>query len=746
MKENLQHNDAQELFLAENSSDSIIGGLSSTPSSQLFSDEADTLSAPSSTPAPALQPQLDEQQYLEAYKHKSVANAVAVPLLGTQPAATHRRTFIVLATLFLLTAIALGVYAFNRSSTARSQLTAAGSLQLNAARLSRSVNAAASGDEAALAEVKDSYQNISRSLAQLSSSGDKSVAIIEKNLGSALAPEVDTLVTQQKALQPLIAAANSAHTNASAAQAQVDALKNALVQRNAPASQIIAVADIGMLIERAEKSTLRLLNAGNADSSAPEAGQQLAKDLNTIDTLRKTLAEGDSALGVAALQAGEQATLEKLGKAYEAFKGQVAALLQNEQALATLRQAHDRIIAGVQGAMPNILALSQLLSSSPEEADLLTAWWPYAGMALCGLLALLCVYGIVYVSQADSRRMEMQQKLAEAENSRNQSAILLLMDELQNIADGDLTREATVTEEITGAIADSVNNTVEEWRTLVGNVQVTADKVVQTSADVELTSAILLEASAEQLQAIRNTGQSVLEMAKRINAASYQAKDSALVALRARQAASDGHKAVLDSINGMNHIRDQIQDTSKRIKRLGESSQEIGEIIELISDITEQTNVLALNAAIQAASAGEAGRGFSVVAEEVQRLAERSAEATRQIAELVKAIQNDTHDAIMAMERSTQEVVQGATLSDNAGKALEEIDRVSNKLSDLIQQISATTSEEANQANAVANSIQQIFSVTEQATEGTRTTDQTVRELAKVAQELRASISRFKIK
>lgn len=738
MKENHQNNDSQELFLTEDSSDTIIGNLPSAPGNQLFSDEAGTTAA-----TPALPPQLDEQQYLEAYKHKSVADGVSVALLGTKPAATHRRTLTVLATLFFLAAVGLGVYAFNRGSTARSQLTAAGSLQLNAARLSRSVNAAVDGDQAAFAEVKDSYQNISRSLAQLSSSGGKSVAIIQKNLGSALAPEVETLVAQQQTLQPLIAAANSAYADAVSAQEQVDALKNALVQRNAPASQIIAVADIGMLIERIEKSAHRLLSAS---TSAPEAAQQLAKDLSTIDALRKTLAEGDSALGVAALQAGEQATLEKLGQVYGPFKDKVASLLQHEQALTALRQAHSRIIAGVQGAMPNILALSQLLSSGPDEADLITAWWPYAGMALCGLLALLCVYGIVYVSQADSRRMQMQQKLAEAENSRNQSAILLLMDELQTIADGDLTHEATVTEEITGAIADSVNNTVEEWRTLVGNVQVTADKVVQTSADVELTSAILLEASAEQLQAIRNTGQSVLEMAKRINAASYQAKDSTLVALRARQAASDGHKAVLDSINGMNHIRDQIQNTSKRIKRLGESSQEIGEITELISDITEQTNVLALNAAIQAASAGEAGRGFSVVAEEVQRLAERSAEATRQIAELVKTIQNDTHDAIMAMERSTQEVVQGATLSDNAGKALEEIDQVSNKLFDLIQQISATTSEEANQANAVAGSIQQIFSVTEQATEGTRTTDQTVRELAKVAQELRASISRFKIK
>ena len=379
---------------------------------------------------------------------------------------------------------------------------------------------------------------------------------------------------------------------------------------------------------------------------------------------------------------------------------------------------------------------------NPDDSPV-SPWLVYAGMTACGLLALLTVIGLFNVQLADTRQLQQR---AETENSKNQSAILRLMDELQTIADGDLTRETTVTEDITGAIADSVNNTVEEWRILVGNVQATADKVAQTTADVELTSSTLLEASTEQLSEIRHTGQSVLEMAKRINSASYQAKESALVAMRSRQAAEEGHTAVQNAIEGMNVIRNQIQETSKRIKRLGESSQEIGEITELISDITEQTNVLALNAAIQAASAGEAGRGFSVVAAEVQRLAERSAEATKQIAALVKTIQTDTHDAVAAMERSTQGVVQGATLSDNAGQALGEIDRVSHQLSGLIHKISAATSEEAEQANAMASNIQKIFLVTEQATEGTRTTAQQVRELSRVAQELRASVARFRIK
>jgi twitching motility protein PilJ len=308
-----------------------------------------------------------------------------------------------------------------------------------------------------------------------------------------------------------------------------------------------------------------------------------------------------------------------------------------------------------------------------------------------------------------------------------------------------LTQQATVTEDITGAIADSVNYTVEELRVLVGQVQTTADRVNDATAQAEQTSTELLAASAEQLREIRETGQSVLDMASRINRVSDQAQQSATVARQSLQAAEQGLSAVQNAISGMNNIRDNIQETSKRIKRLGESSQEIGEITELISDITEQTNVLALNAAIQAASAGDAGRGFSVVAEEVQRLAERSAEATKQISALVKTIQTDTGDAVAAMEKSTQGVVEGAKLSDAAGSALTEIDRVSRRLADLIEDISKQTSREAQSANQVAGSIQHIFAVTEQTGEGTRSTANLIRELAKVADELKNSVSRFKV-
>ena len=350
-------------------------------------------------------------------------------------------------------------------------------------------------------------------------------------------------------------------------------------------------------------------------------------------------------------------------------------------------------------------------------------------------------------SEAERQRYAAQEQVAAARrvNEANQAAILRLMNELQNLAEGDLTQQATVTEDITGAIADSVNYTVEELRTLVSQVQAATVQVSKTTAVVESTSTELLASSDEQLHEIRETGQAILDVAKRINTVSSQAQQSAQVATQSLAAADKGLNAVQNAIGGMNTIRGQIQDTSKRIKRLVESSQEIGEITDLIADITEQTNVLALNAAIQAASAGEAGRGFSVVAEEVQRLAERSAHATRQIASLVKTIQEDMQDAMAAMERSTQGVVEGARLSDETGTAFSEINTVAKKLANLIQQISEQAENEANVANSVADNIQHIFAVTEQTADGTRSTAQQVRELARVANQLERSVARFKI-
>ena len=358
------------------------------------------------------------------------------------------------------------------------------------------------------------------------------------------------------------------------------------------------------------------------------------------------------------------------------------------------------------------------------------------------LLALGCLVllGKVFLDDARVRAFD-----SEGENKRNQEAILRLLNEMGNLADGDLTVQASVTEDVTGAIADSINFTIEELRTLVKGINSATDQVNKATQETQAISNRLFEASQRQNKEIQNASASVLTMAQSISEVAQNAAQSARVAQAQLAAAEKGGNAVQNQIAGMNEIRGQIQETSKRIKRLGESSLEIGEIVELISDITEQTNVLALNAAIQAASAGEAGRGFTVVAEEVQRLAERSAEATKQIEAIVKTIQADTQDAVAAMDRSTVGVVEGAKLSDAAGQALTEIQRVSRELAELIGRISAQTQTQSSSVADVTRGMQGILKITEETTEGTKQTNVSIGQLTKLAAELRSSVAGFKV-
>jgi twitching motility protein PilJ len=415
--------------------------------------------------------------------------------------------------------------------------------------------------------------------------------------------------------------------------------------------------------------------------------------------------------------------------------------------LATVKKAVDVITKDSEPFRLHLVALRSAYSDSSSYL-----WLAFVTGALGVLGALFIARS--YISGAalgaeEARRgraeAEQQEESLKAANETNQLAILRLMNELQEVADGNLTMQATVSEDITGAIADSVNYTVEELRTLVGRINSTVEQVTEATTAAQETSNLLLTASDEQSSEIRSTGDAVLTMARQIGEVSGSAAESATVARQSLAAAEDGQRAVQNSISGMNEIRDQIQETSKRIKRLGESSQEIGEIIELISDITEQTNVLALNAAIQAASAGEAGRGFSVVAEEVQRLAERSGEATKQIGALVRTIQTDTQDAVSAMEKSTEGVVEGAKLSDTAGQSLANIGRISKQLAELIEAISRNTSEQAKSAGGMASSMGHMLTVNEQTSDGTRRTAESIQQLAGLALELKSSVARFKV-
>jgi twitching motility protein PilJ len=365
-----------------------------------------------------------------------------------------------------------------------------------------------------------------------------------------------------------------------------------------------------------------------------------------------------------------------------------------------------------------------------------------AALALLGLLILLLIwiFGTRQAKAIDNAVLRL-----ENDGQANQMAVLNLLDEMGDLADGDLTVKAEVRENITGAIADSINYTIDSLRDLVTGINRASEQVNTASGQAQSTSVSLLSAAERQSVQITETTDAVSNMTRSILQVSTNASQASQVAQRSLQAATQGSQAVQNTIAGMNGIREQIQETSKRIKRLGESSQEIGEIVELISDITEQTNILALNAAIQAASAGEAGRGFTVVAEEVQRLAERSSEATKQIGAIVKTIQTDTNSAVAAMEKSTEGVVEGARLSDAAGKALTEIETVSNSLARLIQSISTATEAQTQVASQVTKNMQQIQEITSQTTEGTKLTAASVGQLTKLAEELRNSVAGFKL-
>ena len=344
------------------------------------------------------------------------------------------------------------------------------------------------------------------------------------------------------------------------------------------------------------------------------------------------------------------------------------------------------------------------------------------------------------------RRNSRSQELAsQNEIEKAQKAILILLDDMKKISDGNLTVRTDVTNPMTGAIADAINSTIEELHSLVEQVNQASVLVVRASHQAQHVSSGLLTAAQQQSSKIEETTIAILGMSESISEISDAATESAKVAKQSLAAAEKGTLAVRESIAGMNEIRTHIQDTSKRIKRLGESSQEIGEIVALITDITDQTNVLALNAALQATAAGETGHGFTVIAQEVQRLAERSAEASKQICELIVTIQGDTQDAIAAMERSTLGVAKGAKRSDAAGRALEEIEGVSKQLAQLVTNIFDITNTQTQAANKVVANMEDILHVTRQTTEGTLQATLSVKQITGFASELKASVSNFKV-
>jgi twitching motility protein PilJ len=415
-----------------------------------------------------------------------------------------------------------------------------------------------------------------------------------------------------------------------------------------------------------------------------------------------------------------------LGTSSDLFRAQAAA--------GSLATGSDKLLADSEKLFAAFTAFGSL-----KDTSIIGGVWV---SIVSGLLVLGSIVGLLF-ALGRAQRQRYQGTLEQ--NNRNQESIMRLLDEMGSLAEGDLTVKATVTEEMTGAIADSINFAIEQLRSLVGTINETSVQVASSSQETQATAMHLAEAAEHQATEINSASDRINEIAQSINQVSKNSAESAEVAQRSVLIATNGADVVRQTIAGMDSIRDQIQETSKRIKRLGESSQEIGSIVELINDISEQTNILALNAAIQAASAGEAGRGFAVVADEVQRLAERASNATKRIETLVQTIQSDTNEAVSSMEQTTSEVVAGARLAEDAGTALGEIEKVSSDLSTLIQGISSAAQQQSAAATNITATMNTIQSITAQTSQGANQTAASIGNLAQLAADLRRSVADFKL-
>ena len=663
----------------------------------------------------------------------------------------------------LLTILAMWQNA-NVNARVAAQIQVASEIQLHSQRVGKAAPNALAGNVDSFTQLAESRNEVNRELRLLSQGGSVGTVTVPGASGrqGALLGRVRATWTASELGSANILQMKGALIGFDKSVRQLDALATEMlvltedlmaqnVERGASARELAAIGRMMMLTQRLARGANSFFAIGvPRDDAAVRIGADSAAFEHALQTL----------LGGAAAQRNDDLRdkLRQIQVRFEAFRKDFTPFLDNPVAYSKARAAARTIHRDNEEMKKQVAALEASYRQQQSSSNL----WFWLLVA-ASVFTLATAFSISRVMLQDSRNRtrgaetrrreaEAMRQLAQAKeeeakatNDQNQAAILRLMNELQDVANGDLTVHATVSEDITGAIADSVNFTVEELRGLVQRVTGTAEQVTQASNEAQDISTELLGATEAQSREIEDASSTVLRMAGEITDVSKSANESADVARQSVAAAEQGSAAVQNAIIGMNEIREQIQETSKRIKRLGESSQEIGEITELISDITEQTNVLALNAAIQAASAGEAGRGFSVVAEEVQRLAERSGEAAKQIGALVRTIQTDTHDAVAAMEKSTQGVVEGARLSDAAGAALADISRVSNRLAELIQGISFATGLQATSANGVAHNMQHILSVTEHTQAGTRQTAQSIRQLAALAQELKNSVSRFRV-
>jgi len=623
-------------------------------------------------------------------------------------------------------------------------------LRLLSERINTNVSEASSGKLEAFETLKNNRDDFEKRLNVLNHGDEDSKAPMNidaavneavqnwKNLKS----DIDVILERKNVIDTLRNISMQLNSSVPSLQAEAEEVVDLLLLQGTPPEQIIIAQRQPLILERILSAVNGMLI--ETDDSMPVA-DIFGRDATLFGRVLRGFQEGSNAIGITRVLNPQ--ILEHLAEMETTFlelSEGVDQIFEVSAELFQVREAAFNIHSNAAKYAKSIDDLHKDMEAVIAGRNLNTI----LGYVLMTII-LIAIGGIGYVNakeaQKELEKSSFEQERAIQENRTNQNAILRLLDEIATLAEGDLTVQATVTEDFTGAIADAINFSIMQLRGIVSNVTNTAITVSEAAQQTRDSAVNLSEASKHQALEINAASTAIMNMANSIDQVSANAAQSARVAERSVTIANKGSDVVRNTIVGMEGIREQIQDTSKRIKRLGESSQEIGDIVGLINDIADQTNILALNAAIQASMAGEAGRGFAVVADEVQRLAERSSAATKQIEALVKTIQTDTNEAVISMEQTTTEVVRGARLAQDAGVALEEIEKVSANLSSLIQGISNAAKQQAASASSVSSTMNVIQEIAMQTASGTTSAADSIEELAKMADEMRGSVSSFKV-
>ena len=610
-----------------------------------------------------------------------------------------------------------------------------GDLRLLSQTISRqATEATASGTPEAIKKLTESQKSFAENLETVKDIHASTDALREVDAQwKKVSENIDLIASQQKIINQLYDTNIAISESIPGIQAEYNLMVDQMARQNVPANQVVIAKNQVFIAERILRSIGSVLTGSD---NSRESADDFSSDTETFASYLNAQLNGSADLGVERINDPEMRdSLTSIQSEYDdVLKSAASTVLKNSSQIVKVRQASSSIFEQSDALLSNLNKLS--------GGTGLAIAIPALGLILALIAFLFCVFKLLVLrGESDKKRVSRLQD----EYDRNQNAILRLLDEIADLADGDLRSYATVSEDFTGAIADSINFAIDQLRDLVSRITETSQEVAQYTASTQGITNQLAEASEHQAQEIAGASAAINEMAMSIDQVSSNAEESAVVAERSVKIAANGANVVNRSIEGMDIIREQIQETSKRIKRLGESSQEIGNIVALINDIADQTNILALNAAIQASMAGEAGRGFAVVADEVQRLAERSASATKQIETLVKTIQTDTNEAVISMEQTTSEVVRGANLSKDAGVALDEIQTVSTNLAKLISNISDAAKLQSASAGHIATTMNVVQEITSQTTSATFDTARSVSELANMAESLRESVTDFKL-